>query len=104
MTKVRKTRFGSLEKILEDGQRVIAEIGTFEESGSSHTHDDWELCTVLSGEGDIIVKDGGKESTHYVKTGDFLAIAPNTGHWMVPSGKGKIFKILITYSPTFTYT
>ena len=104
MTKVQKTRFGSLEKILENDKKVIAEIGTFEKSGRSHTHDDWELCTILSGEGDIIVKENGKENKHYVKTGDFLAIAPNTGHWMVPAEKGDVFKILITYSSKFNYS
>ncbi|PIN90944.1 hypothetical protein COU60_01215 [Candidatus Pacearchaeota archaeon CG10_big_fil_rev_8_21_14_0_10_34_76] len=88
-----ETSFGSLEPLLEHEGKLVAELATFHKEGRSHTHDDWEICYVIKGEGIII----SGENKHGVKEGSVVLIPPKTGHWMIQSGD-KELKILLVYS------
>ncbi len=42
-----------------------------------HTHEDWEVRWVISGEVTI----GTKDATYHLKPGDYLEMPPHTPHW-----------------------
>jgi mannose-6-phosphate isomerase-like protein (cupin superfamily) len=64
-----------------------------------HVHDkEWEILAVLSGEGTLIKKPGGKEEDVEVKAGTFAAIAPGTPHAYRPAGTSPLVAVQL-YSP-----
>ena len=93
--KARNTFFGSLEPVLIVGGKLVAELATFKTDGKYHTHDQYEDCTIVKGEGTIMVE----EEMHYLKAGSTLRIPPGTPHRMVVNGKSKkTWQILIVYA------
>jgi quercetin dioxygenase-like cupin family protein len=87
----RKTSFGSLEVLLEKEGEVVTELLKFNREGRGHTHDYWENCYVLDGQGIILIDDKQVQ----VQKGSVCKIPPGANHWMRPEGYLEIF---IVYS------
>ena len=92
---VKKTSFGSLEVLVKHRGKTVVELATFNRSGKSHTHEDWEICHVTDGRGVIRVG----EKSYNVSEGISVFIPPKTGHYMIPDPKTKEpLKIVLIYS------
>lgn len=89
---IRETMFGSLEPLVYDSEKLLAEKAIFERNGRPHKHDTYETCLVLSGEGRIM---NGKEE-HQVKAKSVVSIPPEVYHWMIPD-RGQIMEMIIIY-------
>lgn len=89
---IRQTSFGTMQTLLKKEGQIISELLTFKKEGRSHSHEQWEICYVLEGEG--IIVNGDKHEQ--VKKGSVCKIPPNTGHWMIPD---PYMEILLVYSP-----
>jgi len=91
MNKKKNTSFGTIEVLLENNEKTVAEFLTFEKEGRGHSHDKWEICYITEGEG--IIYSGEKEIK--VAKGDVCKIPPFTNHWMKPE---PYMEILLVYS------
>lgn len=87
----RTTSFGTMETLLERDGKIVSELLFFDKEGRGHSHDVWEHCYILNGEGTIVVG----EDEIYVKKGDICKIPPATNHWMIPNPE---FEILLVYA------
>ncbi len=74
---------------------ILAEVVTFHSNGKSHKHKEWELCTVIKGEGRIITT-RGEDVINKVNKGSVVQIPPGTHHWMEVD-EGKELVIMIVY-------
>src|SRR5205823_4169025 len=64
-----------------------------------HAHDkEWEILAVLSGDGTLVKKPGGKEEDVPVKPGTFASIAPGILHAYKPAGTAPLVAIQL-YAP-----
>ncbi|BDD12265.1 hypothetical protein FUAX_46970 (plasmid) [Fulvitalea axinellae] len=88
----RKTSFGEMETLLEREGKIVSERLYFEREGRGHTHNVWEICYVIAGQGVIV---NGEERVE-VKKGDVCKIPPNAEHWMIPDPD---MEVLLVYSP-----
>lgn len=90
-----KTKFGSLQPLLKDGDNVVCELAKFHSEGSNHTHDKWEICFIQFGKG--VIFEGDNE--HYVGPQSVVYIPPGVPHRMKPDyNGGKEWEMLLVYS------
>lgn len=101
------TKWGSIQPVYAHSGKILSEIVTFHSKGMPHKHKDFELCTVLGGQGKIITEKAGIPSSrkeYDVFQGSFLAIPPDTVHWMEPNfSHGKELVILIAYTNNYQH-
>ena len=91
------TTWGSIQPVYVHSGKILSEIVTFHANGSSHKHkDDWEICTVIKGEGKIITSRDGITQTNKVNKGSVVKIPPGTPHWMEVEPGGSMV-IMIAY-------
>lgn len=71
--------WGILARVPFQGRRV--ELMRFDESGSFHAHDEWEIAVCLAGVGFVEIDDGSRETAG---PGRIFVIPPGREHRMVP--------------------
>lgn len=82
-----ETSFGSAEIL---SQEPFIELLTFERSGRTHQHHQYETFVVTKGNG--IVRRGDEDIT--VAPGSLVTIPPQTEHWMIPNEGEKLIGFL----------
>ena len=87
----KETSFGSIDVLITKNNHIISEYLIFEKEGRAHKHEEWEICYITEGKGEIVIVD----KKINVKSGDVCKIPPNSSHWMIPN---PYMEILLVYS------
>ena len=95
---IQQTRYGTSQAVYAHNGKILGEVAEFTSNGRPHSHDGWEICTVIKGYGCIKTKEGEDERTHDVVVGSVVLIPPDTLHWMEVKEGTKGMVILIGYT------